>query len=119
MPNEPNRTLPHELRLDNRSKLSVSGVSEVESFDETTVVLHTARGVLIIRGENLHLSAARSTLYPMKSRRRRAASFAVCSVEWSCRSDCRAVNSFFPSLSAPFTAFITTSCAVFGGICAR
>ena len=55
MPNEPNRTLPHELRLDNRSKLSVSGVSEVESFDETTVVLHTARGVLIIRGENLHL----------------------------------------------------------------
>lgn len=55
MPNEPNCTLPHELRLDNRSKLSVSGVSEVESFDETTVVLHTARGVLIIRGENLHL----------------------------------------------------------------
>ena len=55
MPNEPNRTLPHELRLDNRSKLSVSGVSEVESFDETTVVLHTARGVLIIRGVNLHL----------------------------------------------------------------
>lgn len=55
MPNEPNRTLPHELRLDNRSKLSVSGVSEVESFDETTVVLHTVRGVLIIRGENLHL----------------------------------------------------------------
>lgn len=55
MPNEPNRTLPHELRLDNRSKLSVGGVSEVESFDETTVVLHTARGVLIIRGENLHL----------------------------------------------------------------
>ena len=55
MPNEPNRTLPHELLLDNRSKLSVSGVSEVESFDETTVVLHTARGVLIIRGENLHL----------------------------------------------------------------
>lgn len=55
MPNEPNRTLPHELRLDNRSKLSVSGVSEVESFDETTVVLHTARGVLITRGENLHL----------------------------------------------------------------
>lgn len=49
------KTQPHELRLDNRSKLSVSGVSEVESFDEATVVLHTARGVLIIRGEGLHL----------------------------------------------------------------
>ena len=55
MANDSIQTLPHELRLDNRSKLSVSGVSEVESFDETTVVLHTARGVLIIRGENLHL----------------------------------------------------------------
>ena len=55
MANETNRAQPHELRLDDRSKLSVSGVSEVESFDETTVVLHTARGVLIIRGENLHL----------------------------------------------------------------
>ena len=55
MANDSIQTLPHELRLDNRSKLSVSGVSEVESFDETTVVLHTARGILIIRGEALHL----------------------------------------------------------------
>ena len=49
------QALPHELRLDNRAKLSVSGVSEVESFDEAAVVLHTTRGVLIIRGEALHL----------------------------------------------------------------
>lgn len=55
MANESNRTEPHELRLENRAKLSVSGVKEVESFDENTVVLHTVRGVLIIRGENLHL----------------------------------------------------------------
>ena len=55
MANDSIQTLPHELRLDNRSKLSVSGVSEVESFDETTVVLHTARGILIICGEALHL----------------------------------------------------------------
>ncbi len=55
MANETNRAQPHELRLDDRSKLSVSGVSEVESFDESTVVLHTARGVLVIRGGNLQL----------------------------------------------------------------
>ena len=55
MANDSNRTLPHELRLDNRAKLSVSGVEEVESFDEATVVLQTARGILIIRGEALHL----------------------------------------------------------------
>ena len=55
MANELNRAEPHELRLENREKLSVTGVREVESFDENAVVLHTARGVLIIRGENLHL----------------------------------------------------------------
>ncbi len=55
MANESNRTQPHELRLDNRAKLSVSGVSEVESFDENAVVLHTAQGILVIRGGGLHL----------------------------------------------------------------
>lgn len=45
----------HEMHLENRSKLSVSGVKEVESFDESTVLLQTVRGMLIIRGEGLHL----------------------------------------------------------------
>ncbi len=48
---------PHELRLDNRARLSVSGVREVESFDETVVALTTVRGLLIVRGENLQLQA--------------------------------------------------------------
>lgn len=47
--------LPHALRLENRETLHVTGVSEVESFDEDSVVLHTARGVLVVRGEALHL----------------------------------------------------------------
>ena len=55
MANELNRAEPHALQLDNREKLSVSGVREIESFDENAVVLHTARGVLIIRGSGLHL----------------------------------------------------------------
>lgn len=55
MANETNHAIPHELRLENRKKLSVSGVAEVESFDENSVILHTSLGVLIIRGENLHL----------------------------------------------------------------
>lgn len=53
MANENN--LPHALRLENREALHVTGVSEVESFDEDSVVLHTARGVLVVRGEALHL----------------------------------------------------------------
>ena len=49
--------LPHELRLENREKLTVSDVQEVESFDENTVALLTSRGLLIIRGENLQLKS--------------------------------------------------------------
>ncbi len=45
----------HKLTLDGRGRLSVSGVNDVESFDEQTVVLSTARGTLVIRGEQLHL----------------------------------------------------------------
>ena len=48
---------PHELHLDNRARLSVSGVREVESFDETVVALTTVRGLLVVRGENLQLQA--------------------------------------------------------------
>ena len=55
MANEPARQEPHELRLENRAKLSVSGVREVESFDENVVALLTARGLLIVRGEGLQL----------------------------------------------------------------
>lgn len=47
--------LPQKLTLEDRKRLAVSGVKDVESFDENTVVLHTNRGVLIIRGRSLHL----------------------------------------------------------------
>lgn len=46
---------PHKLTLEGRSKLAVSGVTDVESFDETMIVLDTNRGTLIIRGDGLHL----------------------------------------------------------------
>ena len=58
MPYESERGRPeeaHHLILENRQRLSVSGVEEVESFDETTIVMHTAQGTLVIRGENLHI----------------------------------------------------------------
>ena len=52
-----NNREPHELRLDARSRLSVTGVREVESFDENTVVLNTVGGLLIVRGDGLHLQS--------------------------------------------------------------
>ncbi len=45
----------HNIILENRKKLSVSGVKDVESFNEEEIVLHTELGVLIIKGSSLHI----------------------------------------------------------------
>ena len=47
--------LPHRVVLEDRNRLTVSGVEEVESFDENTIVMLTNRGTLIVRGEELHI----------------------------------------------------------------
>ena len=47
--------LPQKLTLEDRKHLSISGVEEVESFDENAVVLHTNRGILVVRGRELQL----------------------------------------------------------------
>ena len=46
---------PHNLILEGRRRLSVSGVEDVESFDEHEVVLSTLSGMLIVKGEDLHI----------------------------------------------------------------
>ena len=47
--------LPHKLTLDERKNLTITGVTEVVSFDENAVVLHTALGTLIVQGQQLQL----------------------------------------------------------------
>lgn len=47
--------LPHKLQLDGRQKLTMTGVTEVVSFDEDHVVLRTALGTLLIQGQGLQL----------------------------------------------------------------
>ena len=49
--------LPHELRLSQRRQLTMTGVTEVVSFDEETVVLRTEMGTLVVRGSQLQLKA--------------------------------------------------------------
>ena len=49
--------LPHALALNQRSKLTMTGVTEVVSFDELAVVLHTALGTLVVQGRDLQLKA--------------------------------------------------------------
>ena len=45
----------HHILLEGREQLTVSGVEEVESFDENTIVMTTSRGTLVVRGEELHI----------------------------------------------------------------
>lgn len=46
---------PHGVIMEERAKLSVTGVEDVERFDEDEVVLLTSRGSLVIRGSGLHI----------------------------------------------------------------
>lgn len=47
--------LPHKLTLQQRNALTMDGVTEVVSFDDTTVILRTSLGTLIIQGRDLQL----------------------------------------------------------------
>jgi sporulation protein YabP len=45
----------HQVKLTNRKNLEISGVKEVDSFDNEEFLLETVQGYLIIRGQNLQL----------------------------------------------------------------
>lgn len=47
--------IPHQLILQDRNRLDLSGVSDVDSFDETVVTVYTSLGELTIKGKELHL----------------------------------------------------------------
>ena len=47
--------LAHRLELEGRERLTVSGVEDVERFDESTIVMATCTGTMVISGEGLHI----------------------------------------------------------------
>ena len=47
--------LPHKLTLNSRSDLTMTGVTDVVSFDDESVVLHTELGTLMVHGRELQL----------------------------------------------------------------
>ena len=47
--------LPHKLTLNERRQLTMTGVSEVVSFDDVSVVLRTELGTLTVQGQDLQL----------------------------------------------------------------
>lgn len=44
------------LILENRGKLSISGVLDVLSFDDQVVIVETELGLLTVKGENLRIN---------------------------------------------------------------
>lgn len=47
--------LSHKLTLNGRKQLTVTGVTEVVSFDETAVIARTELGTLVVQGKDLQL----------------------------------------------------------------
>ena len=56
MGNMINTNIVQNLILENRGKLSVSGVNDVLSFDDQVVMVDTELGLLTVKGENIRIN---------------------------------------------------------------
>jgi hypothetical protein len=45
----------HKIIVDNRGRIDISGVLNVDSFDDQEIVLETEQGLLAMRGEEMHI----------------------------------------------------------------
>ena len=68
MPYDELSGMQHRLELDGRERLLVSGVEEVERFDEEEIVMNTTAGTLVVGGKlnldggELHVDGSIHTL---------------------------------------------------------
>lgn len=54
--NNTNKPMMQNVILENREKLTISGVNDVLSFDDQIVILETCLGLFTIKGENLRIN---------------------------------------------------------------
>ena len=47
----------HNLILEGRKELNMTGVREVKGFEEDTIILDTSKGTLTIKGDNLVIAS--------------------------------------------------------------
>ncbi len=47
----------HNIIIENRKTMTVSGITDVDSFDEKAVCLYTQLGELTIQGRELHIDS--------------------------------------------------------------
>jgi len=48
---------PHNITLEGREKLHITGITDVGSFNDNTVIVDTQMGELVIKGEDLSISS--------------------------------------------------------------
>lgn len=51
-----NTNIIQNIVLENRKKLSISGVNDVLSFDDQVVIVDTELGLLTVKGENIKIT---------------------------------------------------------------
>ena len=49
------RLRSHSVYMENRERVSITGVEDVESFNDAQVVLTTEQGILHVNGQDLHI----------------------------------------------------------------
>lgn len=48
--------VPQNIILESRRKLSVSGVEDIDSFDEKSAVIFTNLGLIEVKGSDIHMN---------------------------------------------------------------
>lgn len=48
--------LPHNIIIEDRKHISISGVVDIDNFDEQTAVIYTQMGELTLKGYDLHVN---------------------------------------------------------------
>ena len=55
MTEEKIRVLSHQVTVKGRNSLVITGITDLDSFNEEQVSVYTSEGELVITGENLHI----------------------------------------------------------------
>ncbi len=50
------RSISHSVLMENREKVTITGVEDVDSFDESAVLLVTEQGFITLHGIDLHIN---------------------------------------------------------------
>lgn len=54
---EKTENLPHSVLIENRERITLSGVTDVGAFDENTLTVFTSYGEITVKGENLQVTS--------------------------------------------------------------